>query len=316
MDRVEVYLDGTLFYLYTTEMLPTDSSRMVNALVDYPMLARTRQAYLLTRGLPGAEGPWVPVRMGDGLFRLKAGSTHHIGVKVYDVKGNSAERTLTVRMSEGGTRNDANNSDLQPPTSDLVKYDQPYNLQLSTFNFQLKPHTLYADDRLDISGQGQTVNINPTINDIPPHLAYSLSIKGALPGVPAERTVIVRVNGTKVNAYPTKHANGVHTASVRDWGQFTLAADTTAPTVRPANFSEGKPLKTNTIKVKIGDNLAGVETYNCYLNGSWILAEYDGKTATLVIDARGKLRTGQNELRVEVTDGSGNSTRRSFTITR
>ena len=314
IDHLEVYLDGTLFFRYTNELLPVDSSRMVNALIDYPRMERTRQAYLLTRALPGAEGPWIPVRIGDGIFRLKAGSTHHIGVKVYDVKGNSAERVLSVRMSEGGTRNEANNSALQTQNSELVKYDQPYNFQLSTFHFQLKPHTLYADDRLAVNGSRQSVTIRPIVNDIPPHLAYSLSIKGSLPGVPADRTVIVLVNGTKVSAYKTTHADGMHTAQVRDWGEFTLAADTTAPVVRPVNFSEGKPLKANTLKVKISDNLAGVETYHCYLNGEWILGEYDGKTATVAIDARGKLKSGANKLRVTVTDGTGNSTDKTWHI--
>ena len=310
VDRMEVFLDGTLFYQYITESLPTDSNRMVNALVDYPHLARTRQAYLLTRGLPGAEGPWIPVRMGDGVFRLQPGSTHHIGIKVYDIKNNCAERTLTVTVKEKSEKRKEESNGI------AVKYDQPFNYQLSSFTFQLKPYTLYADDRLAVSGSGITVNITPTVNDIPPHLAYTLSIKGSLPGVPIERTVIVRINGTKVNAYPTKHADGIHTASVRDWGQFTLAADTTAPVVRPVNFSEGKPLKSTPFKVKIGDDLAGVETYNCYLNGSWILAEFDGKTATLVIDASGKLRAGKNEFSCEVTDGTGNRTKKTWVLTK
>ena len=105
-------------------------------------------------------------------------------------------------------------------------------------------------------------------------------------------------------------------AQVRDFGQFTLAVDTVAPTVVPLNFSDGSSLKGNIIKIKIGDNLSGIHTYNCYLNNNWILAEYDGKSATLAIFARSKFRSGKNELRVEVTDGCGNSTRRSYTIIR
>ena len=123
-------------------------------------------------------------------------------------------------------------------------------------------------------------------------------------------------NGTKVSAYKTTHKGDLHTASVRDWGQFTLMADTTAPTIRPVNFSEGKPLKATTLKIRIGDNLAGVETYSCYLNGSWILAEYDGKTAALSINAGGKLRKGSNELIVDVTDGCGNHNRKRYTLAK
>ena len=161
------------------------------------------------------------------------------------------------------------------------------------------------------------VTIQPTLNDIPPHLAYTLSLKPKAPlAAETDKVVVVRIDGNKTSAYSTTYADGWYTAQVRDFGQFTLAIDTVTPNVRSINFSEGKPFKGSLLKVKIGDNLAGVETYNCYLNGEWILGEYDGKTATVFIDAAGKLRSGKNELRVEVTDGSGNLTRRSFTITR
>lgn len=316
VDRMEVYLDGTLFFSYTTEAVPIDSSRMVNALLDYPLFASTRQAYLLTRALPGAEGPWIPVRVGDGIFRLKAGSTHHIGIKAYDVKGNSAERVLTITTQNNqNIQNTQNNQNTH-----TVKYTQPFNCQFLSFTFQLKPFTLYADDHLQVKSEGKSVTIAPTLNDIPPHLAYSLGIRGSLPGVPTERTVVVRVTrksgSVKHTAYKTTHADGVHTAQVRDWGEFTLAADTTAPVVRPVNFSEGKPLKGTTLKVKISDDLAGIETYHCYLNGQWILGEYDGKTATVVVDARNKLKGGSNKLRVVAVDGVGNTTDLTWNLTK
>lgn len=307
VDRVEVLLDGTPFFSYTTEAVPTDSSRMVNALLDYPLFARSRQAYLLTRVLPGAEGPWIPLRMGDGIFRLKAGTTHNIGIKVYDIVGNIDERVITVTTHQN---NQSNRNNLNTPNTHLVRYDRPFNYQLPTAHCQLKAHTLYADDRLAINGNGITVSINPTINDIPPHLYYTLSIKGSLPGVPADKTVVVRVTkkagSTKHTAYKTTHASGLHTAQVRDWGEFTLAADTVKPSIRPINFKDGQRLKGNSIRLKISDNLSGIETYNCYLNGQWILAEYDGKSASLTIDAKGKIKSGVNKLRVEVVDAAGN----------
>lgn len=312
-DRVEVLLDGTPFFVYTTERFPLDSSRMVNALLDYPLFARTRQPYLLTRALPGAEGPWIQQRVGDGIFRLRPGSTHHIGIRVLDIKGNVAERTITVVTSQN-----TQGRQVADTPARTAKHDRPFSIQQSTFCIQLPAFTLYADDRLDCSASGTTVQVNPTVNQIPPHLAYTLGIKGTLPGVPQQKTVVVRVtrmpSSVKHTACKTTHADGWHKAQVRDWGEFTLAADTTAPVVQPVNFSESKPLKSSTIRLKASDNLSGIETYHCYLNGSWILAEYDGKTATLAIDASGKLQSGVNKLRVEVTDAVGNITDLTWTI--
>ena len=185
----------------------------------------------------------------------------------------------------------------------------------------MAPHTLYADDFLDVRSvdaapySAPLVTIRPTVNDIPPDKAYTLSLKAkATPGIDPTKVVVALVGTKKLTAYSTSHSDGWHTAQVRDFGQFTLAVDTTSPTVAPVNFSESKPQKGNTIRIKIGDNLSGIDTYNCYLNNQWILAEYDGKTATLTIDTRSKLRAGRNELVCEATDGCGNRTRKTWKI--
>lgn len=306
VDCLEVYVDGYLFFKYTTEAFPLDSSRISNALIDFPLYQKTHESYLLTRTLPGAEGPWIPVHLNGGVLRLLPGAAHRINIKVYDIRGNVAERVLQV---ESGGRK-AENVERITGNGQTVKFNQPFSFHYSTFNIQLLPYTLYADDRLSTSVSGQSVTITPIVNDIPPHLYYTLSISGSLPGVPAERTVVVHVTrkmgSPKYSAYKTTHANGLHTAQVRDWGEFTLAADTVAPRISPVNFRDGKSLKANTIKVKVTDNLSGVESYNCYLNGQWILGEYDGKTATVTIDASDKIKSGANKLRVEVVDAAGN----------
>ncbi len=307
VERVEVYLDGTMFFMYTAESHVTDSSRMVNALIDFPLFRRTRQAYLLTRVLPGAAGEWIPVCQGDGIFRLSKGE-HKVQVRAYDIKDNFAEQTLTVNV----TGEQACKS-----TKPNAKYAETYTYSGTAVRVEMQPYTLYADDCMRIEENGSTVTVEPTVNPIPPHKNYSLSIKGrGNYGVDPEKVTVVRLDGDRQYASKTRHRGGWYTTQVRDFGTFTLAVDTTLPTIRPLNFSEGKPLKRNLLRVKIGDDLSGVETYHCYLNGSWILAEYDGKTAALSINAGGKLRKGSNELIVDVTDGCGNHNRKRYTLAK
>lgn len=318
-ERIEVYLDDELFFMYTIESFALENSRVVNALVDYPVFEAQRQGYILTRALPGAEGDWIPVRQGDGIFRLAPQSSHKIQVRVYDINDNVDERTITVNTSASTT------TAKEPSITDgkAVRYSEAASLKHPAFNAELPPYCLYADDRLatscrmDAGYLSPVCSIEPVFNKIPPHIHYKISIKGAVPqGVDPTKVTVVRINGKRVNAYKTTWEGGYYSASVRDFGTFALLADTTAPTVRAVNFSEDKHLKAKTLRIKIGDNLAGVDTYNCYLNGKWVLAEYDGKTATLFINTAGKLHTGKNDLRVDVADGCGNLTRRTFTITR
>jgi hypothetical protein len=155
--------------------------------------------------------------------------------------------------------------------------------------------------------------VEPCVNPQPPNKAYTLSIK-ALERI--EHAVIVRIDGKKETAYKTRREGEWYTSEVREWGRFAVTVDTTEPRIAPSNFKEGGRLKSNSIRLKISDNLSGIDTYGCYLNGSWILAEYDGKSASLSIDANGKLKAGRNELRVVVTDVSGNTCTRVFGVVK
>ncbi len=316
-ERIEVYLDDELFFMYSIESFVLENSRVINALVDYPAFEAQRQGYILTRALPGAEGDWTPVRQGDGIFRLAPRSRHKIQVRAYDIHDNVDERTITVNISASASTT-REQSDTE---GKAVRYSEAASLKHPAFSAELPPYCLYADDRLattcrmDAGYLSPVCSIEPVINKIPPHIHYKISIKGAVPqGIDPAKVTVVRINGKRVNAYKTTCEGCYYSASVRDFGTFALLADTTAPTVRAVNFSEDKRLKSKTLRIKIGDNLAGVDTYNCYLNGKWVLAEYDGKSATLFIDTTGKLQGGKNDLRVEVVDGCGNLTRRTFTI--
>lgn len=310
IDRIEVYLDGTLFFRYTTEYFPLDSSRMVNALVDYDHFCATRQPYLLTRALPGAEGPWVPLRQGDGIFRLVAGKNYRIDIKAFDIKGNVTERTLHVSAKPPTPPSSSE------PTGEPVNYASEFRMHTPDFSITLPAYTLYADDRLlcqpESGAFGTTLTLQPQVNTLPPNTWYSLALRGNGRRLP--KAVIVRTVGNKRYAYKTTYADGYYSAQVRDFGHFSLELDTVPPTVRPVNFSESKPLKSTTLRVKISDDLAGIDTYQCYLNGQWILAEYDGKTAPLSIAAAGKLVAGRNTLRVDVTDGAGNTTDITYSL--
>ena len=183
----------------------------------------------------------------------------------------------------------------------------------------LPANTLYANDRLRLLSTPSSLypsplcTVEPTVNALPPNKTYTLSIKAA---EASDKAVIVRVDGKKESAYATRREGYWYTADVRDFGHFAVTLDTTPPRIAPTNFKDGGRLKGNTIRVKISDNLSGINTYHCYLNGTWILAEYDGKSATLTINAGTKLKAGRNTLRVDLSDLANNTASALFTLTQ
>ena len=315
IDHIDIHVDGTLFFRYTTQAFPLDSSRSSNAIIDFPHFLRTREPYLLTRSLPGAQGEWIPVCRGDGKLRFAEGSLHSIKVTVYDIRGNLAERSFSVRALPP----------LPPAESPAergtypVEYARPLKVNGEQMRLVLPANTLYANDRLRLLSTPSSLypsplcTVEPTVNALPPNKTYTLSIKAA---EASDKAVIVRVDGKKESAYTTRREGYWYTADVRDFGHFAVTLDTTPPRIAPANFKDGGRLKGNTIRVKISDNLSGINTYHCYLNGTWILAEYDGKSATLTINAGTKLKAGRNTLRVDLSDLANNTTSALYTLTK
>ena len=86
--------------------------------------------------------------------------------------------------------------------------------------------------------------------------------------------------------------------------------DTIPPTISIAKSIEGKWISNQkNIELTILDDLSGIKTYEGYLNGNWILLEYESKLKRLRHSfADGVVADGKNDLKVIVTDNVGNST--------
>ena len=111
--------------------------------------------------------------------------------------------------------------------------------------------------------------------------------------------------------------DGMMCANVRSLGTFALAVDSIKPIVTPQNFGNNtKIIKCKRLKIKISDRESGIDKYNIYLNGKWVIGAYDAKNNLLYYDVDENLKMGKNKIEIVVTDGVGNETRKSYTIIR
>ena len=99
----------------------------------------------------------------------------------------------------------------------------------------------------------------------------------------------------KVNKVSTK---------MKSFGKFKVGFDNVPPRIYNPNFIEGSNIsKLSTLSVSISDAISGIDTYNAYLNGEWILMEYDYKTKKLVHNLKdGKVILGKNDIKIVVSD--------------
>ena len=112
-------------------------------------------------------------------------------------------------------------------------------------------------------------------------------------------------------------ADGYVETTTRSLGKYALKIDSIAPVVKIQNFKENDTITSgNTLKVKISDDMTGIETYNMYANDAWILGKYDAKYNLLYYEVDSHMKVGDNTVKVVVKDGVGNTTTKKVKVYR
>lgn len=333
VERIEIYVDGGLWAIYSVPSYIYEETRAINAQIDYQQYQKNKEYYVITRQLPGIRYPKVTVARDSGYICFHDNALHKMEFRVYDYKGNVAKQTLKVRSvydeavgsRQSGTIRTGDNGGQGSPANPkfAIRYSKSKVLDTAGFRLTMKPHTLYADDELvfrilqrKAGFYGNVYTIYPRNYNYPPNNAYTIELP--MPrGVKVDRSklLICSVAGKKSSAVETRIENGALKADVKYFGSFTVFVDTVPPVVTPSNFKDGATITKKELRLKITDDFSGIATYNCFISGRWVLAEYDPKVAALVIDSK-LLRKGQNTLAVKVTDAVGNLTETKYILHR
>ena len=117
------------------------------------------------------------------------------------------------------------------------------------------------------------------------------------------------------NAQGGMMKDGMVCTQVRSTGVYALAEDNTDPVVKPENFKNNtKVIKCKRLNIKIKDNESGINTYNIYLNGRWVVGAYDAKNDQLFYNVDENLKKGNNKLEIIINDYVVNQTKNNNNI--
>ena len=123
------------------------------------------------------------------------------------------------------------------------------------------------------------------------------------------KTYIATLDGYKLDYNKTYRKGNNFSIRTKTLGKFKLAQDDTPPRIYNVNFVAGAKLTDQkTISVSVTDLHSDIDSYTAYLNGKWILMEYDYKTKKLTHNLEDKIYVeGRNDLKIVVTDNLQNS---------
>ena len=110
---------------------------------------------------------------------------------------------------------------------------------------------------------------------------------------------------------------GMLTTTVKNFGSFYITIDTIAPTISALNIYNNKNMsREKSIKLKVTDNLAGIDTWEAFINDEWVVMEYEPKQALFFYDFEKDFPDGVHEFAFRVKDGRGNESEFKSTFKR
>lgn len=86
----------------------------------------------------------------------------------------------------------------------------------------------------------------------------------------------------------------------RSLGDFVLLTDSIPPHVQPVRVNN------SSLSFKISDNLSGISNYNVYVNGEWVLMNYDYKRQVIWSEKLDNRKPFKGPIEVRVKDQAGN----------
>ena len=301
---VNSFLNGQLKFGYQFDTHSFDDMRYVNALIDYSKYKKTGQrvqklfmknkyglAFITT---DATKGQVIPTPNLDNIYRIE----------VADFFGNKTQITVPIQF-------DTTTAIIpQEPTvsSYFIKSTVDAVFEKENASVFFPAGTFYDDFELNFDVKNGILFLHD--DSVPAHSNFTISLTDStLSKELLEKTFIARIDGDQINYNTTYRKDSVFSAKVKTLGKYKLVTDTLAPKVSIAKPIEGKWVSQDAIQLQISDAGSGIKTYNGFLNGQWVLFEYDNKTRTITHYFNDDLLlNGANELKVIVTDAMGNST--------
>ncbi|MBN8703739.1 MAG: M23 family metallopeptidase [Bacteroidetes bacterium] len=319
---VELHVNNKLIYKHTMEKIGFDESRAINCFTDYAEKRRTgrniQRSYLVKNNPLKIYSNLV----NNGILHIDSDSLYVITYKAFDICGNASERTFLLK----GQKIPKEKPKIVSDKHVAVFYAQePNTFKTNDFFIDMPANILYEDIRLQFSATKSIVPgcFSPLYaihkDDIPVHSYYTIGIKAPTTlSDSLKQKLYISYSDTKgkISNEGGEFKDGFIVAKTRSFGNFVLKIDTMPPTVTSINVKAGKPFYAKQLlRFKAFDGATGIKDYDGYIDGKWILFEYDQKRNLLFHELDGSIEKGTHNFDLLVKDGRGNVRRYKSKIT-
>ena len=302
---VKAYLNGVLQYQYGFDTFAFDESRYINNFIDYERFHDMGQRVQKLFELNNYPLSIVAGNAKDGTLKIVPNANYTYRVELYDFHQNKIELIIPIEYG------------VQVPTIKKATQKTPYFVRAKTESiFEKGNVSVYVPENAFYANFYMNFDVNndiATLHDdsIPVHKNITLTFNdvSGLTEEQLSKTYIATLDGYKLDFNKTTRKGNSFSTKIKTLGKYKLAQDSIPPRIYNVNFVEGKTLKDQkTISVSVADLHSDIASYSAFLNGKWILMEYDYKTKRLTHNLEDAIYVeGRNDFKITVTDSLQNS---------
>lgn len=303
---IELMVDSIKIYTSALERFSFENSKAINSHIDYPTYLRTKQHIQKSFVDPGNPLLVYFKLVNNGRIVFNDGKMHKVTYTITDARGNKSTLSFNVLAD---AKAQINTPDL--PLGTNFAYNKTNEWNKDDVKIVLSKGTLYNDlnfiYKKTAKPQSNAFSEIHHVHNVltPLHAGFELWIKPDSTLLKHQsKALIVNTNRSSQGGY---FENGWVKAKPRTFGSFFVAIDTLAPNITPLNVSNGKNMSAlSSMKFRISDGLSGIKSFNGYIDGKWVLMEFDAKTANLWHTFDERTSKGKHQFELIVADMKDN----------
>ncbi|MFT5970844.1 MAG: hypothetical protein ACI8ZO_001361 [Flavobacteriales bacterium] len=317
--KIQLLASDKIIYQHQMHSFAFHETRYINSLIDFEEKVCCNRKPQKSFIEPNNKLRIYDENYSEGIIDTKEVGIYSMNYNISDVAGNNS--LLKFKLIS-----DTNTFKIEEPKTYQIEfpYNQENSFDTEDLSLIFPLGCFYTTVPFHYERQAAEKDYFSPIHyfspiETPVHERFEIRIKPTgLPFTLNDKAVICTFlhDGTLISA-GGKWDNNVLVTKSRNMGSYTIAVDTLAPEILYSNLEENKNFsKTKMVSIKAIDNLSGISTYKAFVDGNWVLFEYDPKRSLFfhVFDER--TSSGKHIFEYLFIDNVGNQTTKQFTIYR
>ena len=246
-------------------------------------------------------------KLGDGFVEINEDELNYLyTIKLSDYNKNLTEVLIPIKFDDGQEKK------IKEVNSDHLYYinnDSIYDINLKNSSIKIFNNSFYSDTFLDFTEKKDYLHLDMDTIALLKPITIKFNLNRYEKSM-VDKLFIAKMDDIGGYSFVSSSIqNDKMIARVKTLGDYQLKSDTIPAGVTLLNIRENQWVSNlKKIKIKISDKQSGIKSYNAWINGQWILLEYNPAKGILSYDFRDNVNssTTRNNLLINIEDNSGN----------